>query len=219
MYHLAASGPVLAELSYWQLMVDGGLTNLFILLLSIVALATAVERLVNQRPDRLVTGDAVAEVRGKWDAGSPHELEEFCRRRGGIFGEIVAFVSQHRDRDYASVSAAASDLASVAIRRHLQRIYPLALVATLAPLAGLCGTVLGMVETFHTVAETGQTGNVGLLASGIYKALSTTAAGLIVAIPALGAYHYFRMKIRSASLLLEEAVNELLTDRVLRRTK
>jgi biopolymer transport protein ExbB len=54
------------------------------------------------------------------------------------------------------------------------------------------------------------------LAAGIYKALSTTAAGLIVAIPALAFYHYFRMRIRSSSLLLEEGLNGMLNDYLLR---
>lgn len=211
--------PFLAQLSYWQLLLDGGLTNLFIFLLSVVALATVLERLTNLRPARIVPPELVTALRERWAAASPQEIADMCRAHGGLFSTVAEFISSHRDRDYASLSAAVSDLASIEMRRHVQRIYPLALVATLTPLAGLFGTVLGMVETFHTVAETGQTGNVGLLASGIYKALSTTAAGLIVAIPALACYHYFRMKTRSASLRLEEAVNELLNDRVLRREK
>ena len=208
---------LLAQLSYWQLALDGGLTNLFIFVLSVIGLTAAIERLVNLRGDRLVSKSLINEVRKRWSSSTPADLEKFCEQRGGAFAALVVFISQHRDRDYAGLSAAVSDLASVEIRRHLQRVYPLALVVTLAPLAGLFGTVLGMVETFHTVAEIGNAGNIGLLASGIYKALSTTAAGLIVAIPMLGIYHYFRMRIRSSSLLLEESINELLNDHLLRR--
>ncbi len=206
----------LAQLSYWQLALDGGFTNVFIFFLSVVGVAAALERLINLRGDRLVSKSLIHEVKKRWSTSTPTELEKFCSQRGGAFASLVSFISQHRDRDYSGLSAAVSDLASIEIRRHLQRIYPLALVVTLAPLAGLFGTVLGMVETFHTVAEIGNAGNIGLLASGIYKALSTTAAGLIVAIPMLGLYHYFRMRIRSSSLLLEESINELLNDHLLR---
>lgn len=151
----------------------------------------------------------------RWSDHSPAQLEQLCRQDDSVFARVAAFISANRQQDYASLSTAASDLASVEVRRHVQRIYPLALVATLTPLAGLFGTVLGMVETFHAVAEAGNAGNIGLLATGIYKALSTTAAGLVVAIPALGAYHYLRMRVRSATLLMEEGMNELLNRHVL----
>lgn len=207
----------LAQLNYWQLTLDGGLTNLFILLLSCVAVATIIERFVNLRGERIVSKDLIKTLRSQWSVTTPEQLEKICAKRGGTFSQLVAFLSRHRDRDYNALSSAVSDLASVEIRRHVQRVYPLALVSTLAPLAGLFGTVIGMVETFHTVAEIGNAGNIGLLASGIYKALSTTAAGLVVAIPTLGFYHYFRMRIRSDSLLMEEGINELLNDTILKK--
>jgi len=206
--------PCLAQLDYWQLTLDGGLTNVFILLLSMVAFATAIERFINLRGDSIVSRELINTVQRQWPTTAPDQLEAFCARRRGVFSQVVVLLSRHRGRDSGALSSAASDLASLEMRRHLQQIYPLALVATLAPLVGLFGTVLGMVETFHTVAEIGSAGNIGLLAAGIYKALSTTAAGLIVAIPTLGLYHYFRMRIRAAALLLEEGVNELLNDTI-----
>jgi biopolymer transport protein ExbB len=211
--------PLLAQLDYWQLTLDGGLTNVFILLLSVIALATAIERFVNLRGDSIVSRDLITSLQQQWRIVTPDQLGKLCAGHRSAFAQLVAFLSRHRDRDYAALSAAVSDLASVEIRRHIQRVYPLALVSTLAPLAGLFGTVLGMVETFHTVAEVGNASNIGLLASGIYKALSTTAAGLIVAIPTLALYHYFRMRIRASSLLLEEGVNELLNDTILPEKK
>jgi biopolymer transport protein ExbB len=205
----------LAQLDYWQLTLDGGLTNLFILLLSCISVATIIERFANLRGDRIVSKNLVTTLQTQWRIATPEQLEKLCAKRGGTFSRMVAFLSRHRDRDFNSLSTAVSDLASVEIRRNVQRIYPLAIVATLAPLAGLFGTVLGMIETFHTVAEVGNAGNIGLLASGIYKALSTTAAGLIVAIPTLGFYHYFRIRIRTSSLLMEDGINELLNDNIM----
>jgi biopolymer transport protein ExbB len=209
----------LAQISYWQLTLDGGLTNLFIFLLSIVAVATIIERCVNLRGERIVSRNLIDRIQQRWTVDSAAEVERFCRQRRSVFARVAGFVSANRNQDYASLSTAASDLASVEVRRHIQRIYPLALVATLTPLAGLFGTVLGMIETFHAVAEVGNASNIGLLASGIYKALSTTAAGLIVAIPTLAFYHYLRIRIRSATLLLEEGVNELLNRQILRGAK
>lgn len=68
---------------------------------------------------------------------------------------------------------------------------PLEVVAACAPLLGLLGTVIGMIEAFATLSSAGSDINPSLLAGGIWKALLTTAAGLIVALPALIAWHIF----------------------------
>lgn len=213
--HFAPS--LLAQLNYAKLMIDGGFTNLIIGAMSLVTLATIVERLFNLRPAHIVSSSVIGAVRSQWPARTPADFERYCEEHDSVFARAAAFISRHRAGDYSAVSTAVSDFASIEIRRHQQRIYPLALIASIAPLAGLFGTVIGIVETFNGVAETGQAGNVSVLAAGIYKALSTTAAGLFVAIPALAFYHYFRMRLKSSSLLLEEGVNGLLNDHLLRR--
>ena len=68
-------------------------------------------------------------------------------------------------------------------------------VAMVAPMLGLLGTVTGMVGTFHTVADLQGQVNPSVLAGGIWEALLTTVFGLIVAIPALMAYRYFRSRL------------------------
>ena len=79
-----------------------------------------------------------------------------------------------------------------------------------APLLGLLGTVTGMIKAFENIAQSGA-GNPNLVASGIAEALTTTAAGLIVAIPTLAAYHFFRGKIDRLVYEMEEIATTLLT--------
>ena len=208
--------PTLAQLNYAKLMIDGGFTNVFIAAMSVVAFATVIERLINLRRGHLVSESLIATIRSQWENQPPATFERYCTENGSVFARAAAFLSRNRTGNYSAVSTAVSDIASIEIRRHQQRIYPLMLIASIAPLAGLFGTVIGIVETFNGVAETGQAGNVSVLAGGIYKALSCTAAGLFVAIPALAFYHYFRMRLKSASILLEEGLNGLLNDYLLR---
>ena len=81
------------------------------------------------------------------------------------------------------------------LRKHLRL---LSVVAAIAPLLGLLGTILGMIEAFQTVAVSGESlGKAELLAKGIYRAMITTAAGLSLAIPVLIAYHWILGKIDS----------------------
>jgi len=85
----------------------------------------------------------------------------------------------------------------------LQRNLPtLATVASTAPYVGLLGTVLGILEAFHTIAVTGKTG-ASIVAGGISEALVTTALGLAVAIPAVMAYNYFNGVVNRISLIVE----------------
>ncbi len=111
----------------------------------------------------------------------------------------------------ADADREAGDLAAIDLKRHLQKCYPLAIVATLAPLLGLLGTVIGMIESFHIIGATGNLSNPSLLAGSIAKALITTAGGLCVAIPALGLYHWFKSRLASYAVAIDEAGNRFST--------
>jgi biopolymer transport protein ExbB len=80
---------------------------------------------------------------------------------------------------------------------------------------GLLGTVLGMVEAFHVIAFSDGMGNPALLAGGISKALVNTAAGLTVALPALGMHHYFKHRLATLGLALERQINALINQHFL----
>jgi len=87
---------------------------------------------------------------------------------------------------------------------------PLGILASLAPLLGLLGTVIGIIQAFDVVARQGALGDPAALAGGISKALLTTCFGLIVAIPMLLAYHYFSGKAEALLRQCEELAKECL---------
>jgi biopolymer transport protein ExbB len=124
----------------------------------------------------------------------------------------VAVIARHRHSSMADVSMMAGDVASRDLRRHVQKAYPLAIVATVSPLLGLFGTVIGMIGAFDKVAAAGSLGDASLLGGDISKALITTAAGLSIAIPTLVCYHYFRNRTSQFALQLEEEAGELISD-------
>jgi biopolymer transport protein ExbB len=76
---------------------------------------------------------------------------------------------------------------------------------------GLLGTVLGMIKAFNVISQSG-TGNPGLVAGGISEALITTAFGLVVGIPTLAAYHYFRGRVDKFVFEMEEISLKLLEE-------
>ncbi|WP_294485631.1 MotA/TolQ/ExbB proton channel family protein [uncultured Mailhella sp.] len=90
------------------------------------------------------------------------------------------------------------------------RLPLLSILARLAPLMGLLGTVLGMIETFSEIANAQAGVNMNQLAGGIWQALITTAAGLIIAIPSLFFLHYFQTRVQQAAEALSETANAVL---------
>jgi biopolymer transport protein ExbB len=183
--------------------------------LSVLALAVALERFVNFRADRIAPPRLVDQVLPLWQAQDWPAISERLAQEHSVLAQVLRFVLAHRQMEASALSTRAGDIASLALRRQQQRAYPLAVVATVAPLVGLLGTVVGMIEAFHVIATAGALGDPVLLAGGISKALVNTAAGLAVALPALGLHHYFRNRLVGIGMELEAQVNRLFDDAIL----
>ena len=97
------------------------------------------------------------------------------------------------------------------VRRLEKHLSMLSILARLAPLMGLLGTVLGMISTFSEIANAQAGVNMNQLAGGIWQALITTAAGLVIAIPALFFLHHFQSRVNSVASALSEAANAMLS--------
>lgn len=89
-----------------------------------------------------------------------------------------------------------------------QAMRPLEIIAAAAPLIGLLGTVLGMIEAFAALSEVEGQINPAILAGGIWQALLTTAGGLLVAIPALVAWHMLDRKVEKSAALINQFIVE-----------
>ena len=87
----------------------------------------------------------------------------------------------------------------------------LGVIANLAPMLGFLGTVTGMIKAFQAIAAAG-TSNPSLVASGISEALLTTAAGLVIGIPALALFHFFRGRVDRFVTEMEEVALDLVED-------
>jgi biopolymer transport protein ExbB len=85
----------------------------------------------------------------------------------------------------------------------------LELIAAVAPLLGLLGTVFGMIEAFRALEQAGSQVDPSLLSGGIWAALLTTAAGLSIAIPTLMAFHWFDRTLERLRFLLEDRLSQL----------
>jgi len=199
------------QFNLFQQLAAGGAGIWVIAALSLLMVAVAIERFHRFRTSAVVPPGLVDEVLPLWQAGRQEELQQALARRESVLAKAIRFLAANRGRWPAEVlGERAGELASRELRRQQQRAYPLAVVATVAPIVGLLGTVVGMIEAFHVIAFTGGMGDASLLAGGISKALVNTAAGLSVALPALALHHFFRHRLTLGGLALEEQIERVM---------
>ena len=199
------------QFNLFQQLATGGAGIWVIAALSLPMVAVAIERFHRFRMSAVVPAGLVDEVLPLWQAGRQEELQQALARHESVLAKAIRFLVSNRGRWPAEVlGERAGELASRELRHQQQRAYPLAVVATVAPIVGLLGTVVGMIEAFHVIAFTGGMGDASLLAGGISKALVNTAAGLSVALPALALHHFFRHRLTLGGLALEEQLERVM---------
>ncbi|WP_198007319.1 MotA/TolQ/ExbB proton channel family protein [Nitrococcus mobilis] len=187
----------------WKLIEAGGWVMLPILACSVVALAFTIERCWALRRSRVVPKHLVAQVWHlvKSNTLEPTQLREL--RAGSPLGRMLAAglvnIQYGREIVLESIEDRGRHEAH-GLERYLNT---LGTIAAVSPLLGLLGTVIGMIKVFSSISSAGL-GNVTALAGGISQALFTTAAGLVVAIPTLMAYRYFRGKVETLVVDLEQ---------------
>ncbi len=184
---------------------------------SVFALALIVERLLSLRPSRIAPSDdlkAALVIARKVGTGgaAPLDLDQLAER--SILGRVISAGLKEAARSPApslnAVREAFENAGRAAVHEMERHLNALGTVATAAPLMGLLGTVVGMIEIFAAQSPGTLSANPQQLAQGISIALYNTAFGLIVAIPALLFHRYFRGVIEDQRLALEMAAHQAL---------
>jgi biopolymer transport protein ExbB len=190
-------------------LLHGGLGIVAIGTLSMLALAVTLERLVNFRLAKVAPPDLAQDAETLWRTGGFDQLRERVAGGESSLARILAWMVEQRHLPAEKLAARVAEMASVELRLQQQKAYALNVVATVAPIVGLLGTVVGMIESFHVIAFNGM-GDPTLLAGGISKALVNTAAGLSVALPSLAMHHVFRNRMVGIGIALERQLNRVL---------
>ncbi|MEW6645668.1 MAG: MotA/TolQ/ExbB proton channel family protein [Pseudomonadota bacterium] len=192
----------------FEIIVAGGWLMVPIILCSIAALAIIGERFWSLRQDKVTPKNLVAQV-WHWRKNSQLTPERvLALRNSSPLGRVLAagLLNMAHSREVMKESLEETGRQVVLeLERYLNT---LGTIASISPLLGLLGTVLGMIKVFTAITTQG-VGNPGVLAGGISEALITTAAGLTVAIPSLMFYRYFRGKVDALVLKMEEEALKL----------
>lgn len=196
----------------FEILQRGGLFMLPIIACSIVGVAIALERGLYFARIPYRAKALVEELQRLLRAGDLSGARQRCADTPGpisrVLGELCAAWSKSKPRR--------EEIASVAGSRELRkmetRLRGLAVIGQTAPLLGLLGTVVGLVSAFMTISAHEGRVNPSMLAGGIWQALLTTVAGLVVAIPAILTYEWFESRVDKMEFALREATTTLLDE-------
>ncbi|MBN2324893.1 MAG: MotA/TolQ/ExbB proton channel family protein [Spirochaetes bacterium] len=144
-------------------------------------------------------------------AGSYGKAGEIAERECSPLFLLVQEALEMRGRPKEQMENRLSLLGDGILRRLSKNLHLLELTGKIAPMIGLLGTVLGMVEAFQKVSFMKNIVNPSLLASGIWEALITTVSGLFVGIPALIAYHLYKNRVSAVAFSMKHHCEELLS--------
>lgn len=195
------------------LILDGGPTGIgFMLILglfSFAAVTIAVERAVNTRRDKILPREFADRLRALGDL--PQTEPEQFRPLVGQYRSPAATILRagllRAGRPLSEVEKSMEDAAAREMESIRSGIRPLSVIGSIAPLIGLLGTVVGMIMAFRIASQSGL-GKGEMLAQGIYMALFTTAAGLMIAIPCL----LFAARLNSKVDRIFREIDELLME-------
>ena len=191
------------------IILSGGIIIWPIILLSIISLAIVLEKLWNLARDIIIPRNLTENLISLVSDDSLSEKKIKKMSNDSVLGNIFAHLIKEKNKDKASLRLKAEEVGRFEVNRLEQYLSLLGTIATVSPILGLLGTVMGMINIFSNLLES-NLGSVSPLAGGIAEALVTTAAGLFVAIPTLIFYRHFSRTIENYSLELEEESNKLI---------
>ncbi len=197
----------------WNIIQKGGPLMYLIILCSIVALAVVIERLYHLHRARINIDKFMESIYSALKSNRIKEAVDLCQKTPGPVAHIVKAGILKHDGSRQEIKEAIEDAGIYEVPRLEKNLGALATIAHISPLLGLLGTVTGMVRAFQIIQEKAtamHSVSPANLAGGIWEALITTAAGLMVAIPTFVAYNYLVSRVKNFIVEMDRSAAELI---------
>lgn len=184
---------------FFEILFSGGPVGIVIMCvligMSLTMVYLVVDNALSLRRSDLVPEELADSVRTLVQQGQVKEAIQLCRKEPSLLSFVLSHGMSEAEGDWEEVEKALEDSLAEQSARLLRKIEYLSVLGNLGPMVGLLGTVVGMLMAFKEVASTEGRAGAAQLAEGIYQALVTTVVGLIIAIPALGAFAVLRNRV------------------------
>lgn len=208
------------SLSLMEMIRAGGIVVGVLAVLSVIAMALIIYYFLSLRHDRIINTEFFRNARGLATKHDLDGLSALCLRFDVPLSQIVLAAVEALRRGDDNPQAVREAVESEGERQATTlwvRINILLDIAVVAPMIGLLGTVIGMIKAFSSIALEMSVAKPILLAQGVSQALTATAAGLAVGIPAMIFYGYFRGRVQRLVLDLEASASQIVNQLTARR--
>ncbi len=197
-------------LSLWSLVIDGGYIMIPLALLMIVSIYIFVERCIAISRASKDDDTFMKRIRDYVHEGDLESARQLCKQTDTPYARLILKGVSRIGRPMQDVLVAIENTGNIEVAKLGKGFTWLSTTAAGAPMLGFLGTVTGMIEAFYALAMAGTGANIIVLSSGIYQALVTTVAGLIVGIIALFAYNFLVSRVNRVMTGLETKTMEFL---------
>ncbi|MFP4179223.1 MAG: MotA/TolQ/ExbB proton channel family protein [Spirochaetaceae bacterium] len=187
----------------------GGIIMALILALAFAATVIIVERLLYFRKIKIDEEAMIGRLNSALKKKHYDEAINICENNPSPVSNLMKVGIEHRDLSPGDIKDKIMSAANMEIPSMERYLTSLGTIAHISPLLGLLGTVTGNIKAFGVLGEFGTVGDPSLLATGISEALLTTAAGIIVSVPAISFYNFLVNKVNHIIMRLENRVNDM----------
>ena len=201
--------PISGRMLLPKLITLGGPVMWILLVTSAMAIAVFIERVLHYHRAQINSMEFIEGIRNVLRQSNVVEAISICDATPGPVARLVKAAILSRDAGREGVREALEEAGLMEVPRLEEKLNLVATIAQIAPLIGLFGTTLGMIDTFAIVSQDGLYSQIEDLSLGIWKALVCTAAGLGIAIPSYAAYNYLVSRVNSIVLDMEKASTEI----------
>ncbi len=194
-----ATSPPQVSPGFFSIVFSGGVTGIAIMILlialSVLAAGLIIDHLLTIRHDYIIPVGLSEQIRQLLAKGQSDQAFEVCNKNPSVLSFVMLHGIAEIEFGWTAVEKAIEDALAEQSARLNRKIEYLSVIGNIAPMLGLLGTVTGMIMAFQQVAASQSTAGAPQLAEGIYSALVTTVGGLVIAIPAIGAFAIFRNRV------------------------
>ena len=177
----------------WEIIQAAGWPIWPLILTSIFGVAIILERFWSLRKSQIIPEGLIVEIKTMIKQNNLDNNKVNIIKNSSPLGDLLAVAIVKRKDNVEVIKSALDEKAGIIVHNLERYLGVLVTIATVAPLLGLFGTIIGMVELFSSFTSSGH--DVAVFARGISIALYNTAGGIVVAVPAMIAYRFFRSKI------------------------
>lgn len=198
------------KLSFWSLVMDGGYIMIPLAVLLLVSIYIFIERCFALSRASRSDDTFMKRIRDYIMEGDIENAVNLCKRTDTPYARLILKGVNRIGRPMNDVLVAIENTGNIEVANLAKGFTWLSTTAAGAPMLGFLGTVVGMIEAFFALANAGTSANITVLSSGIYQALVTTVAGLIVGIAALFAYNFLVSRVNRIMNSLEAKTMEFM---------